>query len=251
MSSNIKDMITSIPSSVLPVPSKSRLMTHSWHTGILLLLFCLILAPGCGDAKSRKAAEELKKELEGLKSDSAIDRENSLLHLSGMGAAAKPAAPKAVELLKDPEIKVKTAAIQLIVSLKHKDPGALAEIGALAASAEDDELRGNALNALMALDANEEHAKACAELLGSKDERLRELGSQGLAQANEHAEVVKTQLVAGLDDELPYVRANCATALGNIGSKAPPEAKDKLTALLKDKEQMVADEAKKALEKIE
>ncbi len=225
-------------------------MTHSWYTGMLFLVLSLILTPGCGDAKSRKAAEELKKELEGLKSASATDRENSLLHLSGMGAAAKPAAPRAVELLKDPEIKVKTAAIQLIVSLKHKDPGALAEIGALAASAEDDELRGNALNALMALDAHEEHAKACAELLGSEVDRLRELGSQGLAQANEHAGVVKTQLVTGLDDELPYVRANCATALGNLGSKAPPEAKDKLTALLKDKEEMVADEAKKALDKI-
>lgn len=226
-----------------PAPDRFSPRASCWRTGLLSVLFSALLLPGCGN-------KELKKEIEGLNSSSATERANALLHLADMGLAAKSAGPRAVELLKDPDIQVKTAAIKLIVTLKHKTPAALAGVGALAGSAEDDDLRGAALNALMALDAHEEHAKACAELLGSKIERLRELGSQGLAQANEHAVFAKTQLIAGLEDKLPYVKANCATALGNLGSNAPPEAKDKLTALLKDPEQMVADEAKKALEKI-
>ena len=238
-------MITCNSKEILPAPDSFSPRASCWRTGLLLVLLSALLLPGCG-----KDNPKLKKELEGLKSASATERANALLHLADMGAAAKPAGPRAVELLKDPDMQVKTAAIKLIVTLKHKTPEALAGVGALAGSAEDDDLRGAALNALMALDAHEEHAMACAELLGSKIERLRELGSQGLAQANEHAVVAKTQLIAGLDDKLPYVKANCATALGNLGSNAPPEAKDKLTALLKDPEPMVVDEAKKALEKI-
>ena len=228
---------------MLPAPDRLSPRASCWRMGLLLVLLFALLLPGCGN-------KELKKEIEGLNSSSATERANALLHLADMGLAAKSAGPRAVELLKDLDIQVKTAAIKLIVTLKHKTPEALAGVGALAGSAEDDDLRGAALNALMALDAHEEHAKACAELLGSKIERLRELGSQGLAQANEHAVFAKTQLIAGLEDKLPYVKANCATALGNLGSNAPPEAKDKLTALLKDREPMVADEARKALEKI-
>ena len=222
-----KNMITCNSKEILPAPDSFSPRASCWRTGLLLVLLSALLLPGCG-----KDNPKLKKELEGLKSASATERANALLHLADMGAAAKPAGPRAVELLKDPDMQVKTAAIKLIVTLKHKTPEALAGVGALAGS------------------AHEEHAMACAELLGSKIERLRELGSQGLAQANEHAVVAKTQLIAGLDDKLPYVKANCATALGNLGSNAPPEAKDKLTALLKDPEPMVVDEAKKALEKI-
>ena len=199
---------------------------------------------------SKKISLNIPEEMEGLDSTSAIDRENSLLHLAESRVAAKKAAPKAVELLKDDSAGVRAAALQLIFRAEHNTPEALAGISILASGDKDENVRNEALSGLKIFGAHEEHAKVCAKLLGSKEQQLREIGSLGLTEANHHAVVVQAELVSALKDKSAYVRANCAEALGNLGVDASDEARKGLEALKNDKEKMVQTAVKKALERL-
>ncbi len=229
-------------------PEKFGSVAFCWRTGQLLVLLSALLLPGC----SKKTDPAVLEEMKALDSPSAADREDALLHLADMGDKAKPAAPKAVELLNDQSVGVRNAAIQLIIRTEHNTPESLAGIGALASEDEDEEVRHNALNALKSLGAHEKHAKICAELLSSRNERQREVGALGLAEAGEYAAVAQAQLVAGLKDrKSTYVRMYCATALGNLGAKASDEAKAQLETMKNDREKMVADAVKEALKKLQ
>jgi|TARA_B100001971_G_C18251810_1_gene578862 HEAT repeat protein len=216
-----------------------------WRTGLLLAFFSALLLSGCGGKTDSRLAEEMK----GLESSSAEKRTDALLHLADMGGLAKKAAPRAIELLKDGDAGVRNAAIQLIIRTKHNTKESLAGISALATGDKDEEVQGNALNALLGFEAHEEHAKACVKLLGGED-RMREIGSLGLAGAKSPAVVAQKELVAGLKDKLPYVRMNCAKALGNLGSAASADTKAQLKAAEADKEKQVADAVTEALGKL-
>ena len=242
-----KHMTTYKSKAISSAPEKFGSVAFCWRTGQLLVLLSALLLPGC----SKKTDPAVLEEMKALDSSSAADREDALLHLADMGDKAKPAAPKAVELLNDQSEGVRNAAIQLIIRTEHNTPESLAGIGALASEDEDEEVRHNALNALKSLGAHEKHAKIYAELLNSGKERQRELGALGLSEAGEHAAVAQAQLVAGLKDKLPYVRMYCAMALGNLGAKASDEAKAQLETMKNDREKMVADTVKEALKKLQ
>ena len=232
-------------------PSNSKAISSASatcrHTSLLFVLFIALLLPGCGE----KTSPTVLKEIEALDSTSAKEREDALLHLADHKEKAKQAGPKAVELLNDDSAGVRVAAIKLIATSRFDTAEALAAIAALAAEEKDEGVRSEALNALLGLEAHEEHAEVCAKLLGSKEEGVREVAALGLAEAKDKAVVAETEILTGLKDKSAYVRMYCAMAIGNIGVDASDGAKKQLEALKNDKEEMVRDAVKEALGKLQ
>jgi len=217
----------------------------------LLMLGC---GKGSSDGGNKAAAGKAKSAsaLDALKSASTTEEKVSALgKLKDVsGSASKEVGAQAVEMLKDGEAEVRTAALDLIGMIKYNDPTAVTALTGLFKDDEDEEVKKRALVTLKDIGAADDHVKLAMEALAGGDEDMQDYAIFQLSEAGEAAEPALAQLEAALDSKNYYTRMYAAMALGNLGSKAA-SAKAKLEALTTDKETDVAAAAKEALGKIE
>tara|TARA_Y100000588_G_C14135432_1_gene873572 strand:+ start:524 stop:1204 length:681 start_codon:yes stop_codon:yes gene_type:complete len=220
-------------------------------------LISSLLMLGCGKGSSdggNKAAGKAKSAsaLDALNSASTTEEKiaaiGKLKDVSG--SASKEVGAKAVEMLKDAEAEVRTAALNLISQIKYNDPAAITALSGLFKDDSDVEVKKAALSTLKDIGAAEDHVKLAKEGMSSSDEDIKEFAVFQLSEAGPAAESALAELETALDSKSMYQRMYAAMALGNIGSKAA-SAKPKLEALTSDKESDVAAAAKEALGKIE
>ena len=194
-------MVSRNPKAVVSSPEKSPSAASYWSMGMALLL-CAALFTGCAGGGDPKLAEAL----ENIESPEESFRLDGLKTLSGMGEQAKPHIAKIVGLLKDTSGEVRSAAINLLLSLEHNSPEFVQELGAMASGDAEANVQTTALHALLEVGAHEEFLKACKEVIAGDDadkqgEAIMYLGEAaggGVAGAKEELEAI----AGGSDEDL-------------------------------------------------
>jgi len=215
-------------------------------TTILIAVMSLaLLLPGCGKSKT---SQELKL----LKSESAEERENAILHLGQLARTeeAVAAIPHLVKALDDAEANVRRAAATVLGTFRAKAKPAVEKLAQLAGEDGDVPVRQAALLALQNIGAAERMSEPCAEMLGSDDEETRKFAALMLAQTPGAAKKAVTGLTKALKDQNDDVRMYAAQALGSAGADAS-SAVPALKTALQDKVDYVREAAKEALSKVQ
>tara|TARA_A100001037_G_scaffold3357_1_gene3224 strand:+ start:966 stop:1676 length:711 start_codon:yes stop_codon:yes gene_type:complete len=222
------------------------LFSYSMNTLLGLATALLLSACGAGSGASGGGGGEadISGDLELLNSENAEDRENGLLHLIDHEGGAQ-GGTKAVELLKDENMRVASAAIKFVV--KHKTDGATDALGSLATDAADDGVKIEALQALNDLGATDKYVEISVGMLKSSDAAQQSMGANNLGRVEGGAPAAQEALIAALGSGNAEVKSQCAYALGILGSKASAEAKTALETASKDSDKNVAQSAKDAL----
>ena len=221
---------------------RSRMSALAWALSVVV---CAALFIGCGDGaggggKGSVSPEEL------MKSDDPSQRVKGLETVGKLGAQGKKFLPKGVELLKDADKDVRTAAISLMTHVQHKTPEVLAALTAMVDG--DKEIGDTALYALNELGADDAFAKGCIAALGGDDAGLQSNVAMYLATTDKPLPAAQEGLAKGLAATDAGVRMSCAMALGKL-SAVSDETKTALQGLLKDSDKEVVAAAKEALKK--
>jgi len=178
-----------------------------------------------------------------LDAEDAVVRRSAAREIGLHGPAAKPALPKLVALLTDPDPKVRFAVVDAIA--KTGPDGAATLTNALSRVAS--ERRPWLASALWRM--GKTAVPALVAGLGAEDRETRAAAAEGIALLGAAAEAALPALVAGLADESGRVRRKCVEAIGAIGAGALPAVPD-LVRILEDPESRARREAARALGRI-
>ena len=236
--------MTSRTTQMNSILTKNTLSRGSALAWALSVVACAAFFIGCGDgagsAKGSVSPEEL------MKSDDPAQRVKGLETVGKLGAQGKKFLPKGVELLKDADKDVRTAAISLMTQVQHKTPEVLAALNAMVDG--DKEIGDTALYALNELGADDAFAKGCIAALGGDNADLQSNVAMYLATSDKPLPAAQEGLAKGLAATDAGVRMSCAMALGKL-STVSDETKAALQGLLKDSDKEVVAAAKEALAK--
>jgi len=214
-------------------------------TALIIVVWLALLLPACGKSKT---SQELKL----LKSESAEERENAILHLGQLARTEEAAAavPHLIKALDDPEANVRRAAATTLGVFRAKAVSASEKLAEIAGEDSDVPARQAALLALQGIGAEDKMAEPCADLLRSEDEATRQFAAMMLSQSPDAAKGAVMGLTKALKDKNDDVRMYAAQALGGAGADASSAA-PALKKALQDKSEYVRGAAQEALSKIQ
>lgn len=180
-------------------------------------------------------------------------RERALKVLGKIGPDAASAVQTIAALVKDQDPKVRTEALFALGAIGPKAASAIGPVTEALADPERDVLltAGYALGKMGP--AAKESAPALRKLLDSNDDLVKLTGVWALLQVDStneaHVKAAVPQMTAALKNPLPFIRAEAAMTLGDLG-KAAASALPALEAAQKDPNRAVREAATEAVKKI-
>ncbi len=192
-------------------------------------------------------ADQVSAFLRGLKGNSPRERDDAQLALEALGPAASVAVPALIEAMrsKDRDLRVRAAQV-----LRKVDPKQVATAYVTALADTDEEVRGDAIDALGAIGASAQEATTdLRRALKDDSALLRVKAARALWSIEQQVYQVDQTLREGLKDGDARVRREAADGLATMGSHIPRSAVLALTRALRDSDAEVRRLAMAALRK--